>query len=123
MGHQKIGPAGGSLRVGDFEIVVPAGAVDREIMFRIRRPVDPRAAERAYAEFSPHMTFAKPVTIRLPRASTDAEGAPEAVWWSGTSWVPLETRQTEDGRIETVVDHFSYYGTARRAKGLTTLGG
>jgi hypothetical protein len=121
--HKRIGPEGGVLRVGDFEIIVPPGALDREVNFGIRRPVDPRAAEHAYAAFTPHMVFLKPVTIRLPRASTDAFASPYVLWWSGSAWVPLETRATEDGRIEAEVSHFSYYGTSRWGKGVTTLGG
>ena len=121
--HKMIGPAGGSLRVGDFEIIVPAGAVERPTNFRIRIPVDPRAAEHAYAEFSPHMIFRKPVTLRLPRSSTTVEGMPYAMWWASFIWLPLPTSLTNDGRIETQVWHFSYYGTSSWSKGIIVFGG
>jgi hypothetical protein len=121
--RKNIGPAGGSLRVGDFEIIVPPGAVDRQVNFRIKVPTDPRQSIRAFAEFEPHMVFRKPVTIRLPAAATEVNGTPWAMWWSGFFWLPLPTRSTNDGRIEADVWHFSVYGTSRFAKGITTLGG
>lgn len=119
----RIGPEGGSLRVGDFEIIVPPGAVDNPITFRIRVPTDPRESIRAFAEFAPHMVFRKPVTIRLPAAATEVAGTPWALWWSGFFWVPLHTNPTLDGRIEAKVWHFSIYGTSTFSKGITTLGG
>jgi hypothetical protein len=121
--HARIGPQGGSLRVGEFEIIVPPGAVDRTINFRIRVPVDPKEAIRAFAVFEPHMKFNKPVTIRLPAASTDVVGQPWVLWWTGFFWWPLETTPTNDGRIEAKTWHFSTYGTSYWAKGITTLGG
>ena len=113
--HQKIGPEGGTLRVGDFEIVVPAGAVDKPTNFRIKIPVDPKAADYAFAEFSPHIEFNKPVTIRLP--GTVTEGGALVGWWSGSEWIGLPTTLRSDGRLETKVGHFSYYGTC--FKGIT----
>lgn len=121
--RKTIGPAGGSLRVGDFEIIVPPGAVDKQVNFRIKVPTDPREANRAFAEFEPHIIFKKPVTIRLPSAATEVIGTPWAMWWSGFFWVPLHTAPTSDGRIEASVWHFSYYGTSWFSKGITTLGG
>ena len=121
--RKNIGPAGGSLRVGDFEIIVPPGAVDKQVNFHIKVPTDPRESMKAFAEFTPHMVFRKPVTIRLPAAATEVNGTPWAMWWSGFFWVPLHTEPTSDGRIEADVWHFSYYGTSWFAKGITTLGG
>ncbi|HEX6558045.1 MAG TPA: hypothetical protein VF021_01240 [Longimicrobiales bacterium] len=121
--HAMIGPEGGSLRVADFEIVVPAGAVARPTLFRIRVPVDPRAAQHAYAEFLPHARFNLPVTIRLPRATTDAPQLSPVLWWNGDEWVALPTTQTLDGRIEAQTSHFSIFGTAATQKGITILGG
>lgn len=121
--HKMIGPAGGSLRVGDFEIIIPPGAVRKPINFRIKVPVDPRESIRAFAEFEPHMIFDRPVTIRVPAAATDVSGTPWVLWWSGSFWIPLYTQPTSDGRVETQVWHFSTYGTSRWGKGITTLGG
>lgn len=120
---QKIGSAGGSLRLGDFEVVVPAGAVDRTTTFYIRLPNNAKQASRAMAEFGPHRRFNRPVTVRLPAAATTVTGMPSAMWWSGRRWVPLETTSTGDGRIETKVNHFSVYGSSSNSRGVTTLGG
>ena len=118
-----IGPEGGSLRAGDFEIVVPAGAVDRATLFRIHLPVETSSGKRAYAEFESSGPFVLPVTIRLPHAETNAEPGAPILWWADDHWEALPTTPTEDGRIETTTTHFSIYGTARFFKGITTLGG
>ncbi len=121
--HAMIGPDGGSLRVGDFEIIVPRGAVTRPTLFRIRVPVDPREAIHAFAEFAPHQRFNRPLTVRLPATATNAYGTPYVLWWSGYFWLPLRTVPTADGRIEAQTYHFSIYGTSIWGKGITTLGG
>lgn len=119
--HARIGPEGGSLRVGDFEVVVPVGAVDRATVFEIKIPAQPREGDPVYAEFSPHQQFNVPVTIRLPHDGTDASDTPVIGWWSGEKWVALPTSATEDRRLETQVGHFSYYATCR--KGVIVGGG
>lgn len=121
-----IGPAGGSVRLLDFEIVVPPGAVTKSTLFEIRLPMDQTASERAMAEFRPHnVTFAVPVTIRLPLRGTTADGMtyPEVLWWNGGEWVPFRTTTTTDGRIETTTTHFSTYGTEDPSRGITPVGG
>jgi hypothetical protein len=116
-----IGPRGGSVRLGDYEIVVPPGAVTAPIRFSIRLPPDAAARRHAFAVFSPHgRTFHVPVLLRLPHANTDAVPGSPAVWWSGNEWVELETEHLDDGRIETPVSHFSTYGSWR---GITLAGG
>ncbi|MEX1184257.1 MAG: hypothetical protein WEF86_13575 [Gemmatimonadota bacterium] len=121
-----IGAAGGSVALGDFEIIVPAGAVALPTRFSIRLP---NAAQQnklgyAYAEFGPHnVDFAVPVTLRMPHAATDAAPDAAALWWNGTGWDGLTTAYTGDGRIETAVGHFSYYGVSRAPFGFTLPGG
>lgn len=122
-----IDSAGGSLRLGDFEIVVPAGAVATKTRFSIKLPPanSSSASKRALAEFSPHnVDFAQPVTIRLPLEATNADPDAPITWWStnGKQWVDQPTTATTDGRIEAQVDHFSYYGTRLR-RGITIAGG
>lgn len=119
-----IDESGGTLRLGDFEIVVPAGAVDRSTRFAILLP-PPGQGDRAFAEFLPHnQEFAVPVTIRLPYAITDAQPGAPITWWSqsGKAWVDQPSAATADGRIEAQVDHFSFYGTRSRS-GITIAGG
>ena len=118
-----IGPEGGSIRLGDFEIIVPAGAVSTPTYFSIKMPPPGKAADHAFAEFQPHnVTFAVPVTIRLPRATTESEAGAPITWWqqSTKTWIDQQTVEVGDGRIEAAVDHFSYYATRR---GVTIAGG
>ena len=118
-----IGPEGGSLRLGDFEIIVPAGAVSTPTRFSIALPAGGKAADHALAEFLPHnRTFALPLTIRLPRATTESAPGVPVTWWqkSTKTWIDQQTVEVGDGRIETSVDHFSYYATRR---GVTIAGG
>jgi hypothetical protein len=119
-----IGPEGGTLRLLDFEIVVPPGAVSSRTRFSIRLPVDPNARGHAMAEFLPHnVTFAVPVTLRLPYSGTTAEDLDSRVlWWSGSTWVPFETEMV-DGRLQTTTTHFSTYGTEDTSRGIIPLGG
>lgn len=123
---QWIGPGGGSVRVGDFEIVVPAGAVSRATKFSIRLPADPTGADYAYAHFEATGAFSR-VTIRLPRVHTDADSGARVLWWDGSrgKWYVQPTTQRADGRIEAQVDHFSIYGTEWTGwfKGVTPMGG
>ncbi len=116
---KTIGPEGGSLRLLDFEIVVPPGAVDRATRFQIRLPVDPHQREYVMAEFGPHgREFAVPVRIRFPLRGTTIEESDAAgvVWWDGEEWTRLPTEVIEDGeRLEGTTDHFSTFGTSEES--------
>lgn len=117
-----IGPEGGSIRLQDFEVVVPAGAVDGQMRFEIRILPDP--AGKAWASFSPHnYNFNVPVTLRVPYQTTESAGAPDThvLWWNAGTWIELPTTLTPDGRLETQTDHFSKYATQLR--GITMVGG
>ena len=119
-----IGPEGGTIRLNDFEVVVPPGAVDRDMRFVIRILPEPARDAHAWASFSPHNhRFNVPVTLRVPFRATESAGSTDAhvLWWNDTTWVELPTTQTEDGRLETQTDHFSMYATQRR--GITMVGG
>lgn len=120
-----IGAEGGSLRLDDFEIVVPAGALDAPRRFEIRQMPIVAARRHAAVWFSPHgAQFKLPVTIRLPLDATTSAGDPETpiLWWDRNEWVPLDTHPTQDGRIEAQTSHFSLYATSAR-RGFTTVGG
>jgi hypothetical protein len=123
---KTIGPEGGSISLGGFEVIVPAGAVTRPTRFSIRLPIDPHNSEFVRAEFGPHQNFAVPVTVRLPLKGTTSEDYTGArvLWWDGSDWIPFETVLTADGRIETKTSHFSEYGTEDAGyKGLILVGG
>jgi hypothetical protein len=120
-----IGPEGGTLRLMDFELVVPRGAVLLPTKFRIKLPTDPKKLQHALAEFQPHLvTFLKPVMLRMPYRGTTAEGlTPSVIWWYGTGWVRYPTTLLPDGRLETTTNHFSFFGTELLAPGITPVGG
>jgi hypothetical protein len=120
-----IGPAGGSLSLAGFEVVVPPGAVSFPTLFTIHLPLDLNSAEFVRAQFGPHRQFNVPVTIRLPLEGTTAdETSARVLWWNGYDWEPFPTTLTGDGRIETKTSHFSEYGTeAPLQKGIILVGG
>ena len=121
-----IGPQGGSVRLQDFEIVVPPGAVSSYRVFSIKLPLNLGLLNRAYAEFGPHnVPFEVPVQLRMPYTATSASGKlPSIVWWNGKTWVRYKTSLLPDGRIETTTDHFSEFGTEENPeRGITPVGG
>jgi len=57
-----IGPNGGSIRVGDHELRVPAGALDHEVLITAEAPV----SSVAVVNLEPHgLQFAQPVQLEL----------------------------------------------------------
>jgi hypothetical protein len=118
--NETIGPEGGSIRLGDFEIVVPPGAVEAKTLFMIRRPVDARSRQRVVAEFRPHhVRFEEPVTVRFPYRGTDLEGNDRTavVVWSRRErdWLRFPSEVVEDGaRLEARVPHLSFWGISLR---------
>lgn len=121
---KTIGPLGGRLALGGFEVIVPPGAVDKGTLFSIRLPIDPHASEFVRAQFGPHQNFKAPVTIRLPLRGTTAEDTnAHVLWWNGTDWIPYPTTVTADGRIETRTWHFSEFGTEDPSRGIILIGG
>lgn len=120
----RIGPAGGSLALGAFEMVVPPGAVEEDVLFMIRLPRDEASRAWVVAELRPHdVTFREPVTLRVTTAGTTAEGSEaEVLGWDGAEWV-FGGGETADvgGAVELSVDHFSLWGLFLR--GELTSGG
>jgi hypothetical protein len=119
--NESIGPEGGSVSLGDFEIIVPPGAVPNYTLFQIRRPRDPKTARRVVAGFRPHAReFLLPVTVRFPLVDTDLANDPEAavVWWNGEDWIELVTTVIEGGRrLEAQTTHLSAWGISRDGMG------
>jgi hypothetical protein len=120
----QIGPEGGTVRNGDFQIIVPAGAVSRSTLFMIRIPNDQPGKHHAVAEMLPHnVTFAVPVTVILPIEDTQSAGTgAHVMWWNSYEWVKLETTPTADGRIQAQTRHLSYWAT-QKCSGYTVAGG
>jgi hypothetical protein len=121
-----IGPAGGHVRLGDFEIIVPARAVSQETVFSIKLPPANRRA-LAVAEFAPHnVRFNVPVTVILPfRNVRGTRDDARVMWWSTKRerWIALPTQRTADGRISAQTKHLSFWASGDESGGLTTAGG
>ena len=124
---QVIGALGGRVSLGDFEIIVPPGAVLLPTRFSITLPADEKKKSYALAEFGPHgARFIIPVTITLPYRGTTAEGntAIHALWNSGLDWIMIPSWITLDGRVRAITNHFSEYGTEENPnRGITAAGG
>lgn len=124
---ETIGPEGGTVRLGDFEIEVPAGAVTKNTLFMIRRPVDRRSRARVVAELRPHrVSFERPVIVRMPLRGTSLAGEPGAtvVRFDGDRWSDVATRIVEDGaRLETRTRHLSFWGASLYLRGELSSGG
>ncbi len=116
-----IGREGGRVKLDEFEIVVPRGAVDRPTLFSIKVKPGNGRNRPAMAEFGPHnQLFNTPVTIILPWSDTDAAKAKvHVIWWDKKTWVPMPSAFTTDGRVSARTIHFSMYATC----GLTVAGG
>jgi len=121
---KRIGPAGGTVRAGDYQIIVPPGAVDRSSVFHIKLPNGGGRGGRVYAEFTSSRPFTKPVTIILPQDITNASPSSSILWWNDGSleWEVMPTVPTGDGRLQTTTTHFSIYGVSR-GRGWIDLGG
>ena len=122
---KTIDGSGGTLSLGGFSVLVPPGAVSTPTTFTISLPDGPRAGY-ALADFGPHgAQFAVPVVLTLPFKGTSAEGdvTTHVLWNSGIDWIVMPSWVTTDGRLQTVTNHFSEYGTEETGRGITTAGG
>lgn len=119
-----IGPAGGRVRAGDYEVIVPEGAVEKWSVFHIKLPNGGGRGGRVYAEFTSSRPFTKPVTIILPQDITTASDQSTILWWNDEAlqWDAMPTTPTSDGRLQTSTPHFSIYGVAK-SRGWIQLGG
>lgn len=121
-----IGPEGGSLRLHDFELIVPPGAVSKRRRFEIRIMPEPARRNHAAAEFRPrNVTFEVPVLVRVPLETTESAGATDVHvlrFEKGADWEALFSEPTVDGRLQTTTSSFTTFGTERR-RGITMAGG
>jgi hypothetical protein len=110
---KRIGPKGGELKIGDHELVVPAGALDEEVEISASAPTGPRAE----LQFQPHgLTFKQPVEMRISyKGCILPEGDDPAlsILYVGNGWRVLERLPTHDKKaaeaVTALTDHFSGY--------------
>ena len=114
---QRIGPAGGTLRVGPHTFQVPAGALDRDVTISAVAP----AGKIVKVEFRPEgLRFARPTTLTLSYRSCGLLGSLDwvVVYLDDNDRTILEVlpsvpnllSRTVSGRV----DHFSNYAIAER---------
>ena len=106
-----IGPFGGTLRVGPHTLVVPAGALNRNVRITATAP----KGSYAEVEFQPHgLEFRKDVALTISYAQCGLlNGRPPTIVYADDERNILEVlRTTIDRNRETVTgktDHFSSY--------------
>jgi hypothetical protein len=110
---QWIGPWGGTLRVGEHVLVVPAGALKQWTRITAYAP----AGRYAEVQFGPHgLKFERPVTLAISYEDcrpVGTEGRTPTIVFTDDARTILEVLQTnQDYRNQRVVgqtDHFSSY--------------
>lgn len=111
-----IGPLGGSLVVGDHELVVPAGALSQNVTISGTR-VSGSVAE---VDFQPHgLKFAKPATLRLSYSvcKTSQKNVQSIVYVDDAQQILESPQSTDDAKTDKVtawINHFSGYAVATR---------
>ena len=111
-----IGPLGGSLVIGDHELVVPAGALSQNVTISGTR-VTGSVAE---VDFQPHgLKFAKPATLRLSYSvcKTSQKNVQSIVYVDDAQQILESPQSTDDAKTDKVtawINHFSGYAVATR---------
>lgn len=114
-GSRQIGPAGGTLRVGEYTLVVPAGALDRSVRITMQQVRDTVNSVR----FGPEgLRFQRPA--RLTMSYDNCRSIPgnrdHRIVYVDERLRVLETPDSRDNeRNEEVtadIDHFSRYAVA-----------
>ncbi|HUX33372.1 MAG TPA: hypothetical protein VMV51_05825 [Gemmatimonadaceae bacterium] len=109
-----VGPAGGTITVGNDRLVIPGGALSDSVLITATIPADTLAS----IQFAPHgLQFAKGVMLLLSTAGCAVGGQTpgHVVYLDGTGDV-LETLDAmfnaQAGTVVTHIEHFSSYAIA-----------
>jgi hypothetical protein len=115
-----IGPAGGTLSLGENTFVVPAGALDSAVKITVTAP----QSTHAELEFAPHgLHFNKPVEMTLSyKGCVVPDSASLGVAYVGGTFVPIAKERMPShhdkasASVSALTDHFSgyYISWARR---------
>lgn len=115
VGFALIGPRGGSLRVGAYELEVPARALSRTVLVSMTQVSGSVNSTR----FAPHgLTFAKPATLTMSYRNCDPNpgGGASRILYVSESLEILEAPRSRDNQkaseVEALIDHFSRYAVA-----------
>lgn len=111
-----IGPYGGSLTIGDHQLIVPPGALSQYVLISGTR----QGGSIAEVDFQPHgLRFAKPATLRLSYDNcTVPNGSVQRIVYVDDAKSILETPPSLDDQrndaVSAVINHFSGYAVATR---------
>lgn len=116
-GSALIGPSGGTLQVGNNQLIVPAGALSEPTLIT---GIVPSSDSIASIRFEPHgLTFKKPAGLIMDAAGCDvpvsALSAPDVVYLNDAGEVIEYIRAVFDNAWHTVaapIEHFSQYAVA-----------
>ena len=109
-----IGPNGGTIKVGDHELVIPKGALTQEELIVAEAPPSSLVDVR----FFPHgLQFGKPSQLKLSYKQcvrpTSSEFLIAYLGQGGRVLeLPPSVDQKDDDRVEADIDHFSRYAVA-----------
>jgi hypothetical protein len=108
-----IGPQGGTLKVGEHELVIPAGALDREELVIAEAPT----SSRVDVQFAPHgLQFLKPAQLTLSYKGcvrpTSVDFLIAYIQGGRVLELPPSVDHKDDDEVEADIDHFSRYAIA-----------
>jgi hypothetical protein len=110
---QTIGPKGGTIRVGKHSLVIPKGALKKNVRIKAEQMRGPTNSVR----FSPEgLEFEKPATLTLNYQNCEDVGTPKAVVYTTEKLKILEVLRSLDllkkRTVTAPIDHFSRYAVA-----------
>jgi hypothetical protein len=111
---KRIGPDGGELRVGPHRLLIPAGALNREVEITGTS----QAGAQREVDFQPHgLQFREPVRLRLSfeKCVLRADDDVQVVYTGPGNQIVARQPSFADGLIKSVdawTDHFSGYAVA-----------
>ena len=108
-----IGPQGGTLKVGEHELVIPAGALDHEELVVAESPT----SSRVDVQFAPHgLQFLKPAQLKLSYKGcvrpTSLDFLIAYIEANRVLELPPSVDHKVDDRVEADINHFSRYAIA-----------
>jgi hypothetical protein len=108
-----IGPKGGTLKVGEHELVIPAGALDQEQLIVAESPT----SSLVDVQFAPHgLEFLKSARLKLSYKGcvrpTSTEFLIAYIQGNRVLELPPSVDYKSDDAVEADIDHFSRYAIA-----------
>jgi hypothetical protein len=108
-----IGPRGGTLKAGEHELVIPAGALDHEVLIVAEAPT----SSRVDVQFVPHgLQFLKPAQLKLSYKGcvrpTSVDFLIAYIQGNRVLELPPSVDHKADDEVEADIDHFSRYAVA-----------